>query len=112
MNHERFRYAIGATAFLAMAVAAPSQAAPVLEVSVDLLAIAPSMAKRMNLDESRMPLSLLVPARVASQACELAVSSLPPAGCKAGVDTPELDRLLAARMHADAPPPEAPGRLP
>lgn len=112
VNHERFRHAIGAAAFFAVAAAAPSRAAPILEVSVDLVAIAPSMAKRMNIDESRMPLSLLVPASVASKACGLAMSSLPAAGCRAGVDSPELDRLLAARMRADAPPPEAPGRLP
>jgi hypothetical protein len=112
MKLECFRYILRTAAFFVVAAAVHAQAPPLSGVSVDLSAIAPSMAKRMNLDESRMPLSLLVPAKVASEACGLAIPSLPPEGCMAGADSRELDRLLAARMHADAPPPEAPPHLP
>ena len=100
-----------AAAVFAGAAFAAAQAGPARDaVSVDISGLAAAMAQRMNLDESKMPLSLMVSAEVASEACAVPIHRITPAGCEATVPTGALDRLLAARMEANAPLPEPPSR--
>ncbi|MBK0393973.1 hypothetical protein [Ramlibacter algicola] len=111
MNLNPLRLAVAAAAFCAGTAPAADRAPPAHDaVSVDLSRLAPAMAQRMNLDESRMPLSLLVPAAVAAEACAVPVARIAPAGCQASVHSGALDRVLAARMEADAPSPDEPAR--
>ena len=110
MSLNHLRPTVATAAVFAGAAFAAAQGPPARDaVSVDLSHLAAAMAQRMNLDESRMPLSLLVPAKVASEACAVPLHRITPAGCEATVPTGALDRLLAARMQADAPLPEPPG---
>lgn len=110
MSFTHLRPVFAAASVFAGAAFAAAQAPPAGDaVSVDISGLAAAMAQRMNLDESRMPLSLLVPAKVASEACAVPVHRITPAGCEATVHSGALDRLLAARMEANTPPPEPPG---
>ena len=110
MSLNPLRPAFAAATVVAGAMFAAAQAPPAPDaVSVDISGLAAAMAQRMNLDESKIPLSLMVPAKVASEACAVPVHRITPAGCEATVHSGALDRLLAARMEANAPLPEPPG---
>ncbi|WBY02696.1 hypothetical protein PE066_03915 [Ramlibacter tataouinensis] len=100
-----------ATAAALLACAVQSQPAM---VSVDLSEVASQLAQRNSLDESLMPLSILVPPEVAARVCGMAAGAraLMAAGCTAASSSTELDRLVKARMDADELPPTPPPRRP
>lgn len=97
---------------LAMAACLATSAAQSQQalVSVDLSDVSGQLAQRNGLDESLMPLSMLVPADVASRVCGMPVGSLAltAAGCRASSSSVELDELVKERMKADEPPPALP----
>lgn len=76
-------------------------------VSVELTQVSTSIAERLQVDEARIPMSMQVPPDVAAQVCGVAPGAATPHaaprgdGCLARQSTPELDRLLTARMKAD-----------
>lgn len=78
-------------------------------VSVDLSDVAGQLARHNGLDESLVPLSMLVPTEVAAKVC-----GAPPGGqafaaggCKAASNSTELEALVKERMQADEQPPAA-----
>ena len=77
------------------------------QISVDLTDVAPALAERLKLDGSRIPLSMLVPADVAAEACSVPLPSLSPKGCRAVAGSARLDQLLLTRLLIDEPPPES-----
>jgi hypothetical protein len=78
------------------------------QVSVDLTDVASALAARLRLDESQVPLSMLVPREVAAEACGVPASRLPSDGCKARAASTQFEALLVNRMRADEVPAEAP----
>jgi hypothetical protein len=99
---------LAAATLFSLGTSAGSQA---VQVSVDLTDVASDLAQRLHLDESRMPMSILVPREVAAEACGVAVQSLVthPAGqgqgCMARGTSATLDRILLARLRSDESPP-------
>ncbi len=89
----------------------PAAQQPVL-VSVDLTRVSAQIANRHGLDESLMPLSILVPAEVAARSCggegSVSTRQMSAPGCVVSTPSPELEAVVVQRMKADAPPPEKP----
>jgi hypothetical protein len=89
--------------------AAAAQAQTSGLVSVELTHVSASLAERLKIDEARIPMSMQVPPDVAAQVCGIAPGAPSPHtaprgdGCMARQSTPELDKLLTARMKADDP---------
>lgn len=97
-------------AFAATASAFAQQAtlAPAL-VKVDLATVAPSIAKNINVDASKVPTSLEVPVGIAATACGVSASTLAPqtsgpAACNATSTSKELDQLVQRQLKATAKP--------
>jgi len=80
-------------------------------VSVELTDVSGVVAQRIGVDESVMPMSILVAPDVAASVCEVrpagpGSAQRNSASCKATRSSPELDRIIGARMKMDEPPPE------
>jgi len=98
---------------LSLAIAASLAAGAVQSrqamVSVDLSEVASQLAQRNSLDESLMPLSILVPREVAAKVCgSIRPRTLTAAGCTASSSSTELGELVKGRMKADEFPPTTP----
>lgn len=107
---ERVRCGAALLSLAASVGAMDAQAQAQRMVSVDLVRVSADIAQRKGLDESLMPLSILVPAQMASQVCGISPQALAArgqgAGCEAEVTSAELDDLVSSRMRADAAPPD------
>lgn len=113
MRFGNIAVAVAAAFLLAGSPLAAAQ--PTGLVSVDLTQVAASMAQRLGVDESRMPLSIQVAPEVAAQACGLAAGALArkgaggAEGCVAvAAASPLLDQVLLARMKRDEDPAPVP----
>lgn len=105
MNLRSILPSLAAAACLAAGAAPPRPAM----VSVDLSKVASELAEHHRLDESLMPLSILVPREVAAKVCGLPAGrpALTAVSCTASTSSKELGELVKGRMKADEPPPTA-----
>lgn len=78
-------------------------------VSVDLSEVASLLARHNGLDESLVPLSMLLPREVAARVCRASTDAqaFAAGNCKAASNSAELGALVKERMQADEQPPAA-----
>jgi hypothetical protein len=91
-------------------------------VSLDISEVSEGIAKRMGVDESRMPMSILVPVDVAAAACGVPRETLSPQGargggnCTAKQPVPQIDAILHERILQNeavgGPPSSSPSASP
>src|SRR4051812_9546679 len=91
---------LGAAAALAQQPPAP--AVPPT-VSVDLTKVSKTIADRLGVDESNMPLSMQLTPQQAAEVCEAGRGTPPAAAgsCTASTSSASLDRMIMARMKTD-----------